>query len=50
MLGISDFLFARPSFFEGVAHTLDLGSTLTDYNSSLSADLRSARGESGGRT
>jgi hypothetical protein len=31
----SDFLFARPSFLEGVARTLDLGGTLSEYNRSL---------------
>lgn len=31
-------LFARPSFFEGVARSLDLGGTLQEYNSALSED------------
>jgi len=30
----SDFLFARPSFFEGVARILDFGNTLQEYNTS----------------
>jgi hypothetical protein len=28
----SGFLFARPSFIEGLARALDLGGTLNDYN------------------
>lgn len=28
----SDFLFARPSFLEGVARVLDIGATLQEYN------------------
>ncbi len=31
----TDFLFARPSFIEGMARVLDLGSTLQQYNNSL---------------
>jgi len=31
-MGSSDFLFARPSFFEGMARVLDLGCTLNEYN------------------
>ena len=34
----SDFLFARPSFLEGVARILDLGTTLNEYNKSIDAD------------
>ena len=30
-------LFATPSFLEGVARTLDLGDTFTDYNTSRNA-------------
>jgi hypothetical protein len=30
------FLFARPSFLEGIARVLDLGGTLQEYNSSVS--------------
>jgi hypothetical protein len=36
------FLFARPSFLEGIARVLDLGNTLREYNDSQStaeADL-----------
>jgi hypothetical protein len=32
----SDFLFASPSFLEGVARILDLGATLNEYNYSQS--------------
>ena len=32
------FLFARPSFIEGVARTLDLGGTLQEYNSSMTPE------------
>lgn len=31
---MSDYLFATPSFFSGVARTLDLGATFDDYNDS----------------
>ena len=30
----TDFLFARPSFIEGIASVLDLGATLIEYNES----------------
>lgn len=30
----SDFLYARPSFFEGAARIIDMGNTLSEYNSS----------------
>ncbi len=36
MNGLSDFLFARPSFVEGMGRALDLGDTLTEYNRSPS--------------
>ena len=39
----TDFLFARPSFLEGVASALDIGGTLIEYNQSqtpLEADRR----------
>ena len=32
----TSFLFARPSFVEGVARSLDLGGTLQEYNGSFS--------------
>ena len=35
-MGSSDFLFARPSFFEGVARTIDLFGVLQEYNRSTS--------------
>jgi hypothetical protein len=35
MNDFSDFLFARPSFLEGMARVVDLGGTLQMYNSSL---------------
>lgn len=36
------FLFARPSFIEGVARTLDIGGTLQSYNISDTGDLADA--------
>ncbi len=36
------FLFARPSFLEGVARALDLGGTLQEYNSSPSPEQADA--------
>jgi len=36
------FLFARPSFLEGVARALDLGGTLQEYNSSRSPEQADA--------
>jgi hypothetical protein len=38
MSDLSSFLFARPSFLEGVARLLDFGNTLTEYNQSLTAE------------
>jgi len=35
---VTHYLYAIPSFWGGAAHTLDLGSTLTDYNESLTPD------------
>jgi len=35
----SDFLYASPSFCEGVARLLDFGNTLNQYNSSPSAEI-----------
>lgn len=32
MRAYSDFLFARPSFLEGVARIFDFGGTLNEYN------------------
>lgn len=44
----TDFLFARPSFLEGMARILDLGNTLSEYNESLTpeeADTRALRAD-----
>ncbi len=35
MNDLSDFLFARPSFIEGIARLLDFGGTLQEYNRSV---------------
>ncbi len=32
------FLFARPSFVEGISRALDMGGTLQEYNSSISPE------------
>lgn len=32
------YLYARPSFIEGMARVLDLGATLTDFNYSLTPE------------
>lgn len=34
----SDFLYARPSFLEGMARVMDIGSTLDEYNASGDPD------------
>ena len=34
----SDFLYARPSFLEGMARVMDIGGTLNEYNSSGDPD------------
>lgn len=39
----SDFLFARPSFFEGVARIVDLGGSLNAYNRSRTPEEADAR-------
>lgn len=31
-MGETDFLFARPSFVEGISRVLDFGGTLNEYN------------------
>lgn len=44
----TDFLYARPSFFEGVARTVDILGILQEYNTSSSpetADLRGIRAD-----
>jgi hypothetical protein len=43
-----DFLFSRPNFWSGVARVLDLGSTLNEYNYSISpekADFRAIQSD-----
>lgn len=35
---LSEFLFARPSFLEGVARLLDFGNFLNEYNGSVTPD------------
>ncbi len=34
----SNFLYASPSFIEGIARTIDLGNTLSEYNYSNNPD------------
>lgn len=38
----STFLFARPSFIEGVGRVLDLGATMQEYNTSLTTEQADA--------
>lgn len=38
MGGLFGFLYARPSFIEGVARVIDLGDTLTEYNNSITPE------------
>lgn len=38
MNGATDFLYARPSFLEGVARLFDFGGTLQTYNDSDSVE------------
>jgi hypothetical protein len=40
---MSDFLFARPSFIEGVARLADLGNALNSYNVSRTGGQADAR-------
>lgn len=42
MSEIATFLFARPSFLEGLSRVLDLGATLQEYNSSLNPEQADA--------
>jgi len=37
-----DYLFARPSFLEGIARTLDMHATLQEYNKSLTPEQADA--------
>ena len=39
----SDYLFARPSFIEGIARLVDLGGTLNTYNASRTPEEADAR-------
>jgi hypothetical protein len=39
----STFLFARSTFLEGVGRVVDLGNTMTVYNTSPSAELADTR-------
>lgn len=44
----TDFLYARPSFAEGVARIMDFGNTLNEYNESVSgktADFRALKSD-----
>ena len=34
----SDFLYARPSFLEGMARVMDIGGALNEYNTLLSGE------------
>ena len=38
MNGFTDFLYARPSFVEGIARSFDFGDALTEYNQSVSGE------------
>jgi hypothetical protein len=40
---MTDFLFARPSFFEGMARIIDFGGTLTVFNTSRTPEEADAR-------
>jgi len=47
-MGDTTFLFAMPSFLEGLARTIDLGATLDEYNQSITpeqADLIAIRND-----
>ncbi|MBI4186067.1 MAG: hypothetical protein HY530_00990 [Chloroflexi bacterium] len=35
----SDFLYAKPSFIEGLGRVLDVGGTLNEYNSSPTGEI-----------
>ena len=37
-MGDTSFLFANPSFIEGIARIIDLGSTLSEYNSVMTPE------------
>jgi hypothetical protein len=38
MNGLTDYLYARPSFLEGCGRVLDFGDTLTQYNTAVTAE------------
>ncbi len=42
-MGDTDFLFARPSFIEGVGSTIDLFGTLQEYNKSITPEEADSR-------
>lgn len=42
---MSDYLFARPSFIEGVARNVDLFASLNDYNYSSSSEEADRRAQ-----
>lgn len=42
-MGRSSFLFADPSFIDGLASVLDIGGTLSEYNNSKSPEEADAR-------
>lgn len=42
MNSLSFLLFSRPSFLEGIARTLDLGDTFTEYNSGIAPEQADA--------
>ena len=39
----STFLFARPSFAEGMGRAFDLGNTMSEYNTSQNGELADSR-------
>ena len=41
----SDFLYARPSFLEGIARITDMGDTLNEYNASENPDAVALMGD-----
>lgn len=40
---VTDFLFSRPSFLEGIARLMDFGGTLTVFNTSTTPEHADAR-------
>jgi len=41
-MGDTFFLFSKPSFIEGLARNLDIGSTLSEYNESITGEQADA--------